>query len=256
MRRKLVVCVMTALLCVGMMTNKTTEVLAGTTIIEEMEDTTEDIEKADANWRLRQSADKVSCQQEKNVTLTVCLKGDVPSLQMSVIYAELQYDPEVFEVSVADIVLGNSKGVDHVTFDEESGEIEVYYANDVTFQSGTAILKIKLHVLSDAQTGITRTGLNSLELYATDSDDYTVIENESNLEVTIKKSSTKMILGDVNQDKKVNLTDAKMIMKYCNGQIKLSATQKKNADVNKDGKVNLTDAKLVMKFCNGTIKKF
>ena len=54
--------------------------------------------------------------------------------------------------------------------------VEVDILFDVTFQSGTAILKIKLHVLSDVQTGITRTGLNSLELYETDSDDYAVIE--------------------------------------------------------------------------------
>lgn len=58
------------------------------------------------------------------------------------------------------------------------------------------------------------------------------------------------IAGDVNLDGKVTLTDAKMIIQYCNKAKKLSAVQKKNADVNGDGKINLADAKLVMKIYN------
>lgn len=58
------------------------------------------------------------------------------------------------------------------------------------------------------------------------------------------------IAGDVNLDGKVTLTDAKLIMQYCNKAKKLSAVQKKNADVNGDGKINLVDAKLVMKIYN------
>lgn len=54
------------------------------------------------------------------------------------------------------------------------------------------------------------------------------------------------LAGDVNLDGKVTLTDAKMIMQYCNKAKKLNTQQKKNADVNGDGKINLADAKLVM----------
>ncbi len=258
MKRKIMACVMAVIVSIGLVNHPEMNVMADTTITEEeMEDTAEDSEKTEANWQIRQKLDATSCQQGKMVTLTVYLTGDVDSLCIATIYAEMQYDPEVFEVSLADITPNNSKAVDYVSFDEESGEVEVYYAEDVSFESGSAILKMQLHVLSDAPTGTTQTGLNSLELYATDSDDYAVIENVSNVDVSIKKNSgTAVVLGDVNQDKKVNLTDAKMIMKYCNGETKFSATQKKNADVNKDGKVNLTDVKLVMKYCNGAIKKF
>ena len=98
--------------------------------------------------------------------------------------------------------------------------------------------------------------MQSLELYATDSDDYVEIENGSTLKVNIKKQEAAVLLGDVNQDKKISLADVKLVMKYCNEGKGLTAAQKKNADVNKDGKVNLTDAKLIMQYCNGQIKKF
>lgn len=68
--------------------------------------------------------------------------------------------------------------------------------------------------------------------------------------VSYVEAAESEIAGDVNLDGKVTLTDAKMIMQYCNKAKKLSAEQKTNADVNGDGKINLTDAKLVMKIYN------
>ena len=45
-------------------------------------------------------------------------------------------------------------------------------------------------------------------------------------------------------------------MQHYNGAKTLNSQQKRNADANGDGKVNLTDAKLIMKYYNGEIKTF
>lgn len=231
--------------------------LADTVIIEEdMEDTKEDTEVAESSWQMTQKLDTKSCSQGKDITLTVSVTGDVKSMQLSTIYAVLNYGPNVFEIGAEDITPVKSGSVDYISVDEDSGEIEIYYAGDISIESGTELLKIRLHVLDNADSGAVALGVQSLELYATDSDDYVEIENTNSLKVNIKEKSAAVLLGDVNQDKKINLTDVRLVMRHCNHGVKLSAAQKKNADVNKDGKVNLTDAKLIMQYCNGQIKKF
>lgn len=233
-----------------------TNVLADTVIIEEdMEDTADDTE-AVMNWQMTQKLDVESCKQGKDITLTVSVTGDTKSMQLSTIYAVFQYAPNVFEISAKDITPVKSGSVDYISIDEDSGELEVYYAGDISIESGTELLKIKLHVLDDADTGAASLGIKSLELYATDSDDYAEIESTNTLKVNVTEKSGAVLLGDVNQDKKINLTDVKLVMRHCNHGAKLSAAQKKSADVNKDGKVNLTDAKLIMQYCNGQINEF
>jgi hypothetical protein len=58
------------------------------------------------------------------------------------------------------------------------------------------------------------------------------------------------MLGDVNGDGSVDLTDALMIVKYYNNQITLNSAQLKAADVNGDGSVDLTDALIIAKYYN------
>ena len=55
------------------------------------------------------------------------------------------------------------------------------------------------------------------------------------------------ILGDVNGDAKVNLTDAKLILKHIVKLNLLTGDMLKVADNNNDNKINLTDAKRVLK---------
>lgn len=255
--RKQIMAGILVLAMVGITGHFQTKVLADTTITEEeLEDTAEDVEEAEISWQINQKLDGDSCKQGKDVTLTVSLAGDTKSMKLSTVFVRLQYDPGVFEISAENVVPVQSGSVDYISFDEDSGELDIYYANDINFEGGTDLLKIRLHVLSDAEPGKAKVGVEALELYASDSDNYAVAENKSMLSVTIKEGSSAVLLGDVNLDKKINLTDVKLIMKYCNGGTKLTSAQKKNADVNQDGKVNLTDANLVMKYCNGAIKKF
>ena len=63
-------------------------------------------------------------------------------------------------------------------------------------------------------------------------------------------------LGDVNNDGKINSSDALLILQSAVGKITLSATQTLAADVNKDGKINSSDAFKVLQYAVGKITSF
>lgn len=63
-------------------------------------------------------------------------------------------------------------------------------------------------------------------------------------------------LGDVNEDGKINSSDALLILQSAVGKITLSATQTLAADVNKDGKINSSDALKVLQYAVGKITSF
>ena len=62
-----------------------------------------------------------------------------------------------------------------------------------------------------------------------------------------KVDAVSQILGDVNLDGEIDISDALLVSRYAEGLTKLSKQALKNADVNLDGKVNKTDAKLISK---------
>ena len=82
--------------------------------------------------------------------------------------------------------------------------------------------------------------------------EYTVtVDNESvALNVTI------YLLGDVNTDGKVNLSDALWVQKYCVGMGTFTDEQLALADVNGDGNVNILDAIFIQKYALEIITKF
>ena len=69
-------------------------------------------------------------------------------------------------------------------------------------------------------------------------------------------SYTTCILGDVNGDGKVTVTDATQIQKYAAKMITFTAKQKLAADVNLDGVVNVKDAPVIQKYCAKMIDSF
>lgn len=64
-------------------------------------------------------------------------------------------------------------------------------------------------------------------------------------------SGQKYNLGDINKDGKVNLNDAKILLKGAVGIITLTDEQKKVSDINNDTKINLNDAKLLLRIAVG-----
>ena len=75
-----------------------------------------------------------------------------------------------------------------------------------------------------------------------------VTEHFSLYVVTEPKKEPDILLGDLNGDNKVDITDATVVQKSVAELIELDEKQKKAADTNKDGKVDITDATLIQKY--------
>lgn len=63
-------------------------------------------------------------------------------------------------------------------------------------------------------------------------------------------------VGDVNNDKKVNSSDALLVLQYSTGNLTLNSNQKSQADVDKNSKINSNDALKILQYAAGLIKKF
>ncbi len=84
----------------------------------------------------------------------------------------------------------------------------------------------------------------------TDLMDWYKINNNDELGGTfvIKAVTNDSLLGDVNLDGKISITDASLIQKYLAESVTLNDKQKSNADVDKNGKVSIIDAGLIQKY--------
>ncbi len=67
--------------------------------------------------------------------------------------------------------------------------------------------------------------------------------------------SNSVLIGDIDADGAVTISDALMIFKYKSGEIKLSNTAIKAADTDKNNKVELSDALRIFKYKSGEIDK-
>lgn len=169
----------------------------------------------------------------------------------------LEYDTSLFTVGKADIIPAQKASVKDWSFDPSTGEFHIQYASGITVQDDGLLLEIQLHVAADASTGKTTVCVTHMKWQNTADPQTVEIEHRIPARLTIAEAKQDNTLsGDVNEDGKVNLTDAKMVMQYYNGTRTLQAQQLKNADVNGDGKVNLTDVKLIMRYFNGEISGF
>ena len=75
------------------------------------------------------------------------------------------------------------------------------------------------------------------------------------LNVTVENDE-EVVLGDVNQDGKVNIKDKNLITAFFNKKVELTDQQLKAADVNGDGRINIKDANLISAYFNRKISVF
>lgn len=61
-------------------------------------------------------------------------------------------------------------------------------------------------------------------------------------------------LGDVNNDGKINSSDALLVLKYSAGNKITGTFDKVKADVNFDGKINAADANYILKIASGQVE--
>ena len=62
--------------------------------------------------------------------------------------------------------------------------------------------------------------------------------------------------GDINQDGKINMKDARTALKAAVGSEALNEEQQKLGDLDGDGKVGMKDARLILKYAVGSITEF
>lgn len=65
-----------------------------------------------------------------------------------------------------------------------------------------------------------------------------------------------VLYGDLNGDGEIDITDAGLLIQYCNGMRELTEEQLAAADLNDDGEASLADAALLVQYCNGLIDSF
>ena len=70
------------------------------------------------------------------------------------------------------------------------------------------------------------------------------------------ETESDLTVGDVNNDGKVNVLDAVMVLRHDANIIKLDDSQLKAADVNNDDKVDVLDAVMILRYEAGIIKSF
>lgn len=78
--------------------------------------------------------------------------------------------------------------------------------------------------------------------------------NTASLNLTILPPSCN--IGDINNDGKIDSTDARLVLRYTAGLEKFTNEQKKRADVNADGQINSIDALQINQYFLGLIKSF
>lgn len=97
---------------------------------------------------------------------------------------------------------------------------------------------------SYAETYANENGYRFVDIDADDTDDNNTGDNNTGDNSTV-------LMGDLNGDKKVNLNDAKELLKGAVGIITLTDEQKKVSDLNNDKKINLNDAKMLLRIAVG-----
>lgn len=212
-----------------------------------------------AAWDIENTLDVSECRQGDIVTMSVNLKGGGTASVQEIASMEgtLEYDSSLFNVEKADILPTEGGKAQSCSFDSSTGVFVIKYSSDIVLQDGGLMLQIRLHTAADASIGKTTLCVTHMKWTDAAGRQETEIEHRIPARITIAESETlDEDIGDVNQDGKVNLTDAKLVMQHYNGAKTLNSQQKKNADVNGDGKVNLTDAKLIMQYYNGEIAEF
>lgn len=94
-----------------------------------------------------------------------------------------------------------------------------------------------------------------LKLYS--KEEYIQLQIEQFFEYNAVRQKIDMyILGDINNDEKVNARDAKLALQAYTGKVVLDENQKLAADVNGDKKVNARDAKMILQYYTGKINNF
>ena len=167
---------------------------------------------------------------------------------------------ESTELKVNELKEGNDYDIVSKSFDNfELYDIAFYKDDQKVTINGTAVVRIPVEEGMDG---------NKCKVYYNDNGtfiDMGAIYKDGFMEFKTDHFSQYIItdsdlptftLGDVNEDGKVNVLDAVMVLRHDANIIKLDDSQLKAADVNEDGKVGVLDAVMILRYEAGIIKSF
>ena len=162
-----------------------------------------------------------------------------------------EYAIPVEVISAAAIIDGATTGIDASEVDAIAGAINVVNGYTVTFMyNGEIIAEVTVPV-----GGAAEAPEMDRYIYDEESGYYHVFcgwdKDFSSVYENMTVNAIYGILGDVNNDGTVNITDATMLMRGVVGMEALSELQEILADVNCDGSVGISDATLIARFVTG-----
>lgn len=164
----------------------------------------------------------------------------------------------VFTSGGKDCTLKASGGYYTFTFNTSTKKVNIYYDTSDPYATeateAPATNAVTTAPPTEIQTEIPHTETETNKITETES----VSETQEQIKETETEPETEadFILGDVNDDKAVNIKDATLIQKKTAKLVSFTEKQDKAADVNGDKSVNVKDATMIQKKIAGLIESF
>ena len=189
------------------------------------------------------SMNEVNAVMGSDVEVPVIMNGVSDNIATYTI--TVGYDSSAFTVAgVAngDVLTGDN--VEFMYYDNGAGKVVITAINPDNLAS--AGNKLCILNLTPVKVGASELTLTVDEFVNINGENVTI-----SAKGTLTNTTNSGILGDVNGDGSVNVTDATMVAKYALGAQALTDEQLALADVNNDGNVNVTDAAGIAKMAIG-----
>ena len=168
----------------------------------------------------------------------------IDNAKVSALTFSVKFDPAVLKfVSESELAFGFA---DVNTNNADSGSVTLACLNESSGVDGkVAVLTFEV-LAKNACSTLVR--ISDAEAY--DSTDNLIQIIETAAEITVSAG----LLGDVNNDGKVNIIDARWLLQASSGSRTLTDAQKTASDVNGDGKINIIDARWLLQVASGSRK--